>query len=187
MAVVGQRAAVGDVVGVAPGRILHEQVRLRDRPGLGVDLLAEEMDFRVRVDRGPDEVAVLAQSDGDVLLGDHQHAAGSAAGVVDRADRPLATDAFFVTGEHQIHHQMHDVARREVLAGILVQRLVELPDQLLEDRAHRRVVDLVRVQVHVLETLEHLEQESASSSLLIVLSKSNFSSTSRMLGLKPAM
>jgi hypothetical protein len=32
-----------------------------------------------------------------------------------------------------------------VLAGVLVQRLVELADQLLEDRAHRRVVDFVRV------------------------------------------
>ena len=63
-------------------------------------------------------------------------------------------------GEHQVDHQMHHVARREVLAGILVQRLVELPEQLLEDRPHGGVVDLLRVQVHVPEALEHLEEKS---------------------------
>ena len=147
------------MVGVAPGRVLHEEIGLRDRPGFGVHLLAEEMDLRVRVDRGPEQIAVLAQPDGDVLLGDHQHAAGAAARVVDGADRLLGADLLLVTGEHEIHHQMHDISRREVLAGILVQRLVELPDQLLEDRAHRGVVDLVRVQVDVLEALEHLEQQ----------------------------
>ena len=65
----------------------------------------------------------------------------------------------FVAGQHQVHHEVHDVAGREVLAGVLVQRLVELAEQLLEDRAHGRVVDLVRVQVDILEALEHLEQE----------------------------
>ncbi len=160
VAVVGERAAEGDVVGVAAGRVLHEQVGLRDRPGLGVHLLAEQMDLGVRVDRGPEQLAVLPQADRDVLLGDHQHAARAAAGVVDRATIALlARIARLVAGEHQIHHQVHDVARREVLAGILVQRFVELPDQLLEDRAHRRVVDPVGVQVDVLEALEHLEEK----------------------------
>ena len=160
MAVVRERAAVGDVVGVAAGRVLHEEVGLRDRPRLGVHLLAEEVDLGVRVDRGPEQIAVLPQADGDVLLGDHQHAARAAARVVDGADRRLlARIAVLVAGEHQIDHQVHDVARREVLAGVLVQRLVELPDQLLEDRAHRRVVDLVRVQVDVLEALQHLEEQ----------------------------
>ena len=159
VAVVGQRAAEGDVVGVAAGRVLHEEIGLRDRPGLGVHLLAEEVDLRVRVDRGAEEIAVLPQADGDVLLGDHQHAAGAAAGVVDGADRLLGADLLLVAGEHQVHHQVHHVARREVLARVLVQRLVELPDQLLEDRAHRGVVDPVRVQVDVLEALEHLEQQ----------------------------
>ena len=46
-----------------------------------------------------------------------------------------------------------------MLSGVLVQRFVELADQLLEDRSHRRVVDHVRVQIHLLEALEHLEQE----------------------------
>jgi hypothetical protein len=55
---------------------------------------------------------------------------------------------------------MDDVAGGEVLARILVQGLVELPDQLLEDRPHRGVVDHVGMQVDVLEALHHLEQES---------------------------
>ena len=55
---------------------------------------------------------------------------------------------------------MHDISRREVLARIFVQRFVELPDQLLEDRAHRGVVDPIRVQLDVLETLQHLEEKS---------------------------
>src|SRR5881397_1318076 len=53
--------------------------------------------------------------------------------------------------------KVDDVTRREVLARVLVQRLVELADQLLEDRAHGRVVDRVGMQVHGLEALEHLE------------------------------
>src|SRR5207247_1005969 len=46
---------------------------------------------------------------------------------------------------------MDDVTGREVLARVLVQRLVELPDQLLEDRPHRGVIDHVGLQVQVLE------------------------------------
>ena len=48
---------------------------------------------------------------------------------------------------------MHHVAGREVPTRVLVQRLVELADQLLEDRPHRRVVDLLGMQVDVLEAL----------------------------------
>src|SRR6516162_8202515 len=36
MTIVGKRAAERDVVGVAAGWVLHEEVRLRYRPGLGV-------------------------------------------------------------------------------------------------------------------------------------------------------
>ena len=56
-------------------------------------------------------------------------------------------------------NQVHDVAGCKVLAGVLVQGLVELPDQLLEDRAHRRVVNGVGVEVNVLEAFQHLEEE----------------------------
>ena len=78
---------------------------------------------------------------GDVLLGDHQHASRPAAGVVDGCDDALPPDSLFVSGEHEIDHEVDDVPRGEVLSGVLIQRLVELADQLLEDGPHRRVVD----------------------------------------------
>ena len=55
---------------------------------------------------------------------------------------------------------MDHVARSEVLAGVLVQCLVEAPDQLFEDRAHGRVVDQVGVQIDALEPLHHLKQQT---------------------------
>ena len=142
--VLRQRAAERDVVGVAAGRILHEQIRLGHRPRLGVHFLAEEVRLHA----------------GHVLLRDQQHAARAAARVVHRADDALRAESAGVTGQHQIHHQVDHVARREVFTRILVERFVELPQQLLEDRPHRRVVDDVRVQIDVLEALEHLEQEA---------------------------
>ena len=66
-----------------------------------------------------------------------------------------------VAGEHEIHHQVDDVARREVFAGVLVQGFVEAANQLFEYRAHGGVVDQVRVQIDALEPLHHLEQEAA--------------------------
>ena len=54
---------------------------------------------------------------------------------------------------------MHHVARGEVFAGILVQGLVELADQLLEDRPHLGIGDFVGVEVYVLEALEDLVQQ----------------------------
>ena len=159
MTVVGQRAAEGDVVCIAARRVLHEEIGLGDRPGLRVHFLAEEVDVGLRVDRGPEPVSIPAPPVRDVLLGDHQHAAGAAAGVVDGAHHARAGDAFFVAREHEIHHQMDDVARGEVLAGVLVQGFVELAEQLFEDGAHRRVVDRARVQIDALEPLHHLEQE----------------------------
>src|SRR5207253_10493280 len=61
----------------------------------------------------------------DVLLRDQQHPAGATARVVDAANRALRADPGFVASQHQINHEVHDVARCEVLAGVLVQRFVE--------------------------------------------------------------
>jgi hypothetical protein len=155
--VVREHASVGDVVGVAARRLLHEEVGLRHRPGLGVDLLPEKVDLRSRVDRGADDITVSPHAEVFVLLGDHEHAAGAAAGVVDSRDDALPPDAIVFAREHEIDHEVDHVARGEVLSGVLVQGFVELANQLLEDGPHG------------------------------VLSKSNFSRTSRMLGLKPAM
>jgi hypothetical protein len=59
-----------------------------------------------------------------------------------RRRKDLAELAFFETRE-ELHNQ----------------RLVELPNQLLEDRPHRRVVDDVGMEVDLLEALNHLEQQ----------------------------
>ena len=75
---------------------------------------------------------------------------------------PSVRRSFLVAGQHQIDHEMDNVPGREVFARVLVQRLVELADELLEDRAHREVVDLVRMKVHlrVAEPLQDLEEQS---------------------------
>ena len=45
------------------------------------------------------------------------------------------------TEEDELRHQPHGVARRPVLARLLVVLLVEAADQLLEDRAHAVFVE----------------------------------------------
>ena len=103
--------------------------------------------------------AVIAMPLRHVLLGDRQHAAGTAAGVVDGQDFARAADFVFVPGQQQIDHQMNHVPRREVLAGILVQRLVELAQQFFEDGAHCGVVDRVRMQVDGPEALHDQKEQ----------------------------
>ena len=159
VAVVRQGAAEGNAIGIPARRLLDEQVGLRDRPRLGIHLLAEEMDIGAGVDRRSDEVAIPSHANRDVILRDREHPARAATGIVDGKDHAAPAEATLVAGQHQVHHQVHHVARREVLAGVLVEGLVELADQLLEDRPHRRVVDPVGVQVDVLEALQHLEEQ----------------------------
>ena len=62
--------------------------------------------------------------------------------------------------EEQVDHQANDLTGREVFAGVLVHRFVELADQFLEDVAHLQVRHLVRVQVDVLEPLRDQEQQA---------------------------
>ena len=110
---------------------LQQEVRLRDGVGLGVDLLAVEV--------GRDLLAVRLGELLQRLLGHRQHAAGAARAVVEqvRAGLDLVGDR----QEDQLRHQADGVARRPVLARLLVVLLVEAPDQLLEDRPHRVVVE----------------------------------------------
>ena len=76
-----------------------------------------------------------------MVQGGHEHPAGPRGGVIDRADR-LGVLGEFLGGlarDEQVHHQADDLARRVVLTGGLVAHLGELPQQLLEDVAHRLV------------------------------------------------
>jgi hypothetical protein len=86
------------------------------------------VDLGVLVDRGAEQVAILPQADRNVLLGDHQHPTGAAARIIDRAHDTLRPDTVLVAGQHQVRHEVHDIARREVLARILVQCFVKLAD-----------------------------------------------------------
>ena len=73
------------------------------------------------------------------LLGHGQHAAGAAGAVVEEIGAGL--DPVGDGQEDELGHQPHGVARRPVLAGLLVVLFVEAADQLLEDRAHAVVVE----------------------------------------------
>jgi hypothetical protein len=68
----------------------------------GVHLLTEGVDLGGRVDRRSLQAAVPAQPDGDVLLGDHQHPARTAAGVVDGRNHAVATDPLLVARERGV-------------------------------------------------------------------------------------
>ena len=162
MPVVRERAPEEDLIRVAAVFRLHEEVGLANGEGLRVHLLAEQVDAGVRVHGVAKGFALAPLSDGDVLLGNGEHAARAAAGVVDAEHHPLGAQTLLVAGQQQVDHEMDHVAGGEVLAGVLFQRLVELPDELLEDRAHGEVVDRVRVEIHlrIAEPLHHLEQET---------------------------
>ena len=144
MAVVGQRVAEDDVADVLP---LDEHVRLADGVGLGVQLLPEHGEPRLRVHRG------------QVLFRDRQHAARAGRRIVDRAHDAGLGQNLVVLDEDQVDHEADDLARREVLAGRLVREFGELADQLLEDEAHLGIVDDVGVKVDAGELLgDQIEQ-----------------------------
>jgi uncharacterized membrane protein YcjF (UPF0283 family) len=85
---------------------LDHHVRAADGVGLGVVVLAEDLQAGVGVE--------LAQ----VLLGDREHAARAAGRVVERLDDALGGQHVAVLAEQQVDHQPDDLARREVVAGL---------------------------------------------------------------------
>ena len=118
----GVLRASDDVVGRL-ALALQQQVGRADGVGLGVDLLAEQV-------RG-DVLAALGRKLAQRLLGDGEHPAGAAGAVIEQvgARLELVGDG----EEDERRHQPHSVARRPVLARLLVVLLVEAADQLLED------------------------------------------------------
>ena len=122
--------AADDVVGLV-AFTLEEQVRLADRVGLGVDLLAVKMGGNLLR-------MILAERD-QGLLGDGQHAASAAGAVVEQV-----CPGFDLVGDRQkdeFRHKLHGVAGRPVLARLLVVLFVEAAKELLEEGPHRVVVD----------------------------------------------
>jgi hypothetical protein len=110
---------------------LEEHVGLADGVGLGVDLLAVEV--------GLDGAAVGGSEVLEGFLGDGEHAARAAGAVVKGVG--AGPDVVGDGQEDEVGHEADGVAGRPVLAGLLVILLVELADQLFEDRAHGVVVE----------------------------------------------
>ncbi len=133
-------------LGVAAVGGFHIEVGLAHGEGLGVDFLAEDVDVGAGVD-GRLYLTVVLDALRDVVLGDGEHAAGAAAGVVDGEHLAGDGDAILIAGEKQVDHEVHDVAGGKVLAGVFVEGFVEFADELLEDGAHGGVVDLVGMQI----------------------------------------
>lgn len=98
-----------------------------------------------------------------------EHAAGAGCGVVDGADDVGLVEVFVVGREQQVHHEVNDLARGEVLTGGLVGRFRELADEFLEDEAHLCVGDVVGVQVHAGELLDDEEEQVVVVELLDAL------------------
>ena len=94
-----------------------------DGVGLGVDLLAEQV--------RRDVLAVLGRELPQRFLGDGEHPAGAAGAVVEQVGARLKLVGDWEEDERR--HQPYGVARRPVLARLLVVLLVEAADQLLED------------------------------------------------------
>ena len=123
--------AADDVVGRL-AFALEQQVGLADGVGLGVDLLAVEV--------GRDLLAVL-RGESAAASPRRRSACRRCRRRRRRAGRCPTRSRSAIGQEDQVRHQLDGVARRPVLAGLLVVLLVEPADQLLEDRAHRVVVE----------------------------------------------
>ena len=111
---------------------LEQQVGLADGVGLGVDLLAVEV-------RG-DLLAVL-RGELPAASPRRRSACRRCRRRRRRAGRCRTRSGRRSGRKISVRHQLHGVARRPVLAGLLVVLLVEAADQLLEDRAHGVVVE----------------------------------------------
>ena len=116
-------------------------------PGLGIEFLPVEEDLGLGFD-------LL-----DAVLGEGQHAAGAAAAVIDGAGHALATGQVGIKRKDQIHHEADDLTRGEVLTGVLVQRFIELPQQMLEDIPHLVVGHGGGAEVHLALLIEALHEQ----------------------------
>ena len=134
--------------GVAPGNVVcvfafDEHVGLADRPRLVIPVLA------VHHRTG------LGVQPADVLLGHGKHTAGAASRVVDRLHHVTAGKVL-LRRQQQVHHELDNLARREMLPGLLVRLLRADPNQLLEDVAHLDVVNLLHAKVYLRKRLDDL-------------------------------
>ena len=125
----GERGAEGDVRRLLAVALEHH-VRLGDGVGLGVDLLAEQMDGHLFTGlRGDGVQAVLCH---------REHSTRSTGSVIARVRGVL--DLVGNGLKYQVRHQLHDVAGRPVLAGFFVVGLVESPHQFFKEGTHGMII-----------------------------------------------
>ena len=109
---------------------LQDEVSLADGVGLGIDLLAVQVDGHL--------LALLGGQLRQRILRDGQHPAGAARAVIDEVG--TGPDLFGNRQEDEPCHELHHVPGREVLSGLLIVLLIEAPYELFEDRTHAVVV-----------------------------------------------
>src|SRR5260221_12121705 len=66
---------------------------------------------------------------------------------------------FLILRQQKIYHQAYHFAWSEVLTRVLVQRLVEFADKLLEDITHVMIRYFIRMEVNILELFHYQEEE----------------------------
>ncbi len=125
----GESGAVLHVVGL-DALSLQNEVGLADGVGLRIHLLAVEVDGYL--------LATLSGKLIHRLFRHRQHPSRAAGAVIDQVGAGL--DLIGNRQEDEASHELHHVARGEVLPGLLVVLLVEAADELLEDGAHTVVV-----------------------------------------------
>ena len=94
-----------------------------------------------------------------LVLPDRQHAAGTGGGIVERPDHAGLRQRIVIARKQAMDDELDDLPRREVLPGGLVGSFRKLPDQLLENQAHRFVGHSLGVQVDAGKLLHQEEQE----------------------------
>lgn len=115
-----------------------QHVSFADGVGLGVNFLT--------VEECSDLLIALRGNRHERFFRHGKHAAGAAGAVIQQIGAGFKRS--LDRQENEVRHQPNGIARRPVLACLLVVVLVELANQLLKNRAHRVVVDARRRQVN---------------------------------------
>ena len=144
VSVFGEAVADGDVGGVLA---FEHHVGSADRISLFVEFLAEHFEAGSGV-----EVA-------QVVLGDREHSSGAARWVKQGAHGALGGEHVVVFDEQEVHHQLDDFARGEVLSSGLIGEFGESADELFVEITHLEVRDRVGMEVDLGELADHLIQQ----------------------------
>lgn len=93
----------------------------------------------------------------EILLGDGEHAARPARGVIDGLCDVVAGKHGVIVMKEDVDHELDDFARGIVLPRVFIVRLRKSTDNLLKDVTHLEIGDHIGVQVRLWrgELLEH--------------------------------